>query len=245
VRRGETLSVIAAKYHTSVTALSRANNLKNINHIYVGMNLVIPRAGGDVPASAEPRTSSGSTAVASAPRPAAAKPAAYHTVVRGDTLSEVSTRYGVTMAQVKAWNGLDSSTIQLGQRLKVSAGTAPTASRSSTASTSTASRSHTVARGETLATIAKRYGMSTADLQRLNGIRDASHIEVGQTLKVSGSSGGTATASSQWSTVTVQRGDSLGAIAERNHCSVTELKSWNGLSSSVIQPGQKLKVKRG
>jgi membrane-bound lytic murein transglycosylase D len=254
VRRGETLSTIAAKYHTSVSTLSRANNLKNVNHIYVGMNLVIPRAGGTVPAAATPEASeprSTSTASASssaaAPRPTAART---HTVVRGDTLSGVADRYHVTLAELRAWNHLSGSTILVGQKLKVSAGSTSTASSSGSSgsgsgSAASTSRTHTVARGETLATIARRYGVSTSDLQRWNGIRDASHIEVGQKLKVGGSGGGTAAPSASWTTYTVQRGDSLGAIAERNGCTVSQLKTWNGLSSSVIQPGQKLKVRRG
>lgn len=253
VRRGETLSTIAAKYHTSVSALSRANNLKNINHIYVGMNLVVPRSGSDLPppatpsASSEPRStasssgsSSTSAAKASAPR------ATVHTVVRGDTLSGVADRYHVTVAELKSWNRLSGSTIMVGQKLKVSAGTSASGSATASASSgSSSSRTHVVARGETLATIARRYGVSTADLQRWNGIRDASHIEVGQKLKVGGSGGSTTASSGSWTTYTVQRGDSLGAIAERNGCTVSQLKSWNGLSSSVIQPGQKLKVRRG
>lgn len=248
VRRGETLSTIAAKYHTSVAELSRANHLKNVNHIYVGMNLTIPRAGGSVPASAEPARPAASSSVARAPAPAA-KPAAVHTVVRGDTLSGVADRYHVTTAQLQSWNHLSGSTILVGQRLKVSAGTsAPSGASSAPTATAAAapaaSRTHTVARGETLATIARRYGVTTADLQRWNGIRDAGHIEVGQRLKVGGGSAPAAPAAAGWTTVTVQRGDSLGAIAERNHCSVAELKTWNGLSTSVIQPGQKLKVKR-
>lgn len=246
VRRGETLSTIASKYHTSVTALSRANNLKNINHIYVGMNLTIPRAGGSVPASAEPERAS-SSSVAKAPA-AASKPATVHTVARGDTLSGVADRYHVTTTQLRQWNGLSSSTILVGQKLKVSAGSSGGGTTAAAASAPSSSRTHTVGRGETLASIARKYGVSTADLQKWNGIRDASHIEVGQRLKVGGGSGGGSVASASsgaWTTVTVQRGESLGVIAERHGCSVTELKSWNGLSSSVIQPGQKLKVKRG
>lgn len=41
---------------------------------------------------------------------------------------------------------------------------------------------------------------------------------------------------------TVRRGDSLGSIAKKNNCSVSDIKKWNNLRSSVIHPGQKLKV---
>jgi LysM repeat protein len=95
-----------------------------------------------------------------------------------------------------------------------------------------------------LSTIASRYGVSTSDLQKWNGISNPSSIYAGQVLVVKGgsaSSGGSS--SSGWTSYTVKSGDSLGAIASRYHCSVTELKSWNGLKSTVIQPGQKLKIK--
>ena len=87
-------------------------------------------------------------------------------------------------------------------------------------------------------------GPQPADLQRWNGISNAGHIEVGQKLKESGS-GAPSSASGDWTTYTVQRGDSLGIIATRYGCSVSELRSWNGLSGSVIQPGQKLRIPRG
>ena len=38
-------------------------------------------------------------------------------------------------------------------------------------------------------------------------------------------------------------GDTLGSIAERHDCTVSELKSWNGIKGTTIYPGQKLKIK--
>jgi len=248
VRRGETLSTIANKYNVGVTELSRANDLRNVNKIYVGMSLVIPGHGETV-AEATP-------AERKAPEPStppkATTPktqARYHTVVRGDTLSEIATRYGASVTQVKSWNGLSGSTIVPGQKLAVnSAASGGKGSTSSTASsgsgTSTAASKYTVRKGDTLSTIASRYGVSTSDLQKWNGISNPSSIYAGQVLVVKGgsaSSGGSS--SSGWTSYTVKSGDSLGAIASRYHCSVTELKSWNGLKSTVIQPGQKLKIK--
>ena len=45
VRRGETLSSIAARYGTTTQAIVRANGLPNPNYIYAGQRLVIPGAG--------------------------------------------------------------------------------------------------------------------------------------------------------------------------------------------------------
>ena len=83
--------------------------------------------------------------------------------------------------------------------------------------------------------------MSTSALQSWNSIRNPSHIQVGQTLTIKGGNAGAASA--EWKTYNVRSGDSLGKIASNNRCSVAELQQWNGLSGSVIHPGQKLKIR--
>ncbi|MEQ1506791.1 MAG: LysM peptidoglycan-binding domain-containing protein, partial [Myxococcota bacterium] len=272
VRRGETLSIIAGRYHTTVEAISHANQLKNVNRIVVGMNLVIPPGDGELPpavASSSTSKSSSTTSVASSskssrsassepapsearivaasmspeavlrpsssskaspPTPAPAKPKV-HVVVRGDTLAELAAKYGTTIGELKTMNNLRTSTIVVGQKLKVPG----------TASAVEAPEAvvHVVQRGETLTVIAKKYGVDADDLVSWNHLRDPSHVEVGQRLEVKG---GPAVA---WTTYVVQRGDSLSKIAIKYACSVDDLRSWNTLGSSVIQPGQKLKIKRG
>ena len=58
------------------------------------------------------------------------------------------------------------------------------------------------------------------------------------------SSGSSSAPAEKWTSYTVRSGDTLSEIAERHGCSVSDLKSWNGLRSSTIVPGQKLKVKK-
>ena len=101
---------------------------------------------------------------------------------KGENLSSIASKYGMTASQLKAANGLSSSKILVGQKLKLS-GSGGTSSSSSSRTTT-----HTVRRGESLGSIAKRYGVSTAQLQKDNGIRNASHIVVVQKLKVRGGS---------------------------------------------------------
>jgi len=223
VKRGESLSKIASRYGVSTVAISRANRLKNINRIYVGMRLVIPR-GGSVPPSSS-GSSSGSSKSKSSTK------VSVHTVRSGDTLSGIATRYGTSTSKLRALNGISGSRIMVGQKLKV---------RGSAKSTVATHRTslHTIRRGETLSGIASKYGTSTASLQKLNGIRNPSSIQSGQRIKVP------AGKSSSWSTYTVRGGDSLGKIASNKGCSVSELKQWNGLKSTTIHPGQKLKLKR-
>lgn len=234
VKSGETLSKIASRYGASVSAISSANGLKNVNRIVVGMTLSIPRGGSTPPAAVASSSSSrkSSRSSSSSSRPSV------HVVSRGETLSVIATRYGVSTTQLKSWNSIsNASHIQIGQRIALSSSGGGTSSAAS-------SVTHTVKRGETLSTIAGRYHVRTADLQTWNGIRNAAHITVGQKLKVYPSSGGTASASS-WTEYTVKRGDSLGKIATKHGCSVGQLQEWNSIRGSTIHPGQKIKVRRG
>jgi len=227
VRRGETLGRIAAKYGTSVSSITRANGLRNANRIYVGMSLRIPRGSGSAAVAAAASSSKSDGVARSSSRPRT------HTVRRGENLSSIAAKYGLKASQLQAYNGLSSSKILVGQKLKLSG-----SGSGSRGGTSTVT--HVVRKGESLGSISRRYGVSTAQLQKDNGIRNASHITVGQKLKVRGGSKG----SSATKTYTVQRGDSLGKIASKYGCTVSQLKAWNGLRSTTIQPGQKLVVKK-
>ena len=238
VRSGETLASIAERYHVSLTDLQRWNGIDNPSHIEVGQTLKV--SGG----------SSGSSSSSSAAAPAApAKPLFTYTVRSGDTLATIAERYKVGLSDLAKWNGIrDADEITVGATLKFFGGKAPSSSSSSSSSTPTY---YKVRSGDTLSVIADRYGVRLSDLQRWNGIGNASSIRVGQTLKIykgggpSSSSSSASSSSSSWTTYTVRSGDSLGAIASRFGVTVSELRSWNRLSSSTIYPGQKLKVKRG
>lgn len=97
--------------------------------------------------------------------------------------------------------------------------------------------SHRVARGESLWTIARRYGVTEADLRRANGI-SGSRILVGQELTIP--------AGAVPSTHRVARGESLWTIARRHGTTVEDLRQANGIGSSGrIVPGQELVIPAG
>lgn len=167
-----------------------------------------------------------------------------HTVRRGETLSLIARRYGVSTAALQQVNRIrNPNRIYPGTRLVIPVhGTVPP----DTALTAVAggrtsphhrvtSITHVVRRGETLSAIAARYGVSQSNLMRWNHIRNADRIRAGQRLKIYDST-------SHWTTYTVRRGDSLSAIARRYGCSVSDLKSWNHLTSSRIYAGQSLRL---
>lgn len=113
----------------------------------------------------------------------------------------------------------------------------------------------TVNSGDSLWTIAQKYGTTVANLQKLNGFSDSETlITVGQNLKVSGTATTTATQTTKTATTTsqvtvsanhvtytVKSGDSLYTIAQEYGVSVDSLRSSNNLNS-VLLPGQTLTI---
>ncbi len=89
-----------------------------------------------------------------------------YTVKSRDTLWSISQKYGVSVADIKNWNGLKSDVITVGQKLIVKNG----------------SRVHTVVKGDTLWSIAKKYNTSVAKLKADNGLK-SDNINPGQKLK--------------------------------------------------------------
>ena len=102
VKSGETLGGIAERYKTSVSNLRRMNGLGKSNLIRAGQRLKVP--GG-----------SGAVARSSGERPAV------HVVRRGDTLSGLARRYGVTVQALMDANDMASSRLRAGQKLKIPA----------------------------------------------------------------------------------------------------------------------------
>lgn len=101
-----------------------------------------------------------------------------------------------------------------------------------------ATSTYTVRSGDTLSSIASKFGTSYQALASLNGISNPNLIYVGQVLRVSGS----ASAGSVY--YTVRAGDNLSAIASRYGTSYQSIASLNGLANpNLIFAGQTLKIK--
>lgn len=192
---------------------------------------------------------------------------ATYTVVKGDSLWKIATKYNVSVANLKSWNNLKSDNIYIGQKLKVTAGSTSNTSKPNTGSntntskpsTSTNAKTYTVKKGDSLWKIATNNKVTIANLKSWNNLK-SDFIYPGQTLKVSasstssntntskpstGSSTNTSKPNTNAKTYTVKKGDSLWKIANQNKTTVTNLKSWNNLKSDNIYIGQKLKVSAG
>lgn len=126
------------------------------------------------------------------PTPGAKAPGSgSYTVVRGDTLSAIAHRLGVSVASLAQANSLSNpNRIFVGQRLTVpSSGGATTVTSTPNQASSAATSTYTVARGDTLGAIAKRFGTSVAALASANGISNPNRIWVGQQLTIPSASG--------------------------------------------------------
>ena len=117
VRRGDSLSVIAERYSTSVSELVAINQLRDRNAIRIGQVLLLPQQDGSIP----------NVVVSSGPQPIPAN--GEYEVRRGDTVSVIAERFRVPVATVLALNELDASgTIFPGQTLQLRGeGSAPPA----------------------------------------------------------------------------------------------------------------------
>jgi LysM repeat protein len=153
VKCGDTLTSIAARTGTTVWAIVRANGLRNPNYIWVGQVLIIPGPGGT-----PPPYGCGS----------------YYVVRRGDTLSQIGRLFGTSAWAIASANGLrNANYIWAGQRLYIPCGGGGAAWGRFV---------HIVRRGDTLYSIARRYGTCVQAIMRANGIRNANYIWVGQRL---------------------------------------------------------------
>ena len=113
-----------------------------------------------------------------------------HRVKRGETLSHIALRYGVSVRNIQRWNGIGTR-IREGQRLAIyTKGNGPATSSSSSSGKVNTSVSngyvmYTVRSGDNLWNIAKKFsGVSVNDLQRLNGLSTNSKIYPGKKLKI-------------------------------------------------------------
>jgi membrane-bound lytic murein transglycosylase D len=201
-------------------------------------------------------------------------PKIFYTVHRGDTVSTVARKLGVSQAELIAANKIKKNTLRVGQELVIERGStvrlatitdsaksqrvvtrdpsyvAPPLPPRQSRQTDLVDR-HVVREGETLWSIARKYGVSLKSLAAENKLGSNSGIAKGQKLWIPGARDtGTATlaATTPAAAATVQRvtyvvrvGDTLARIAKSFRVQVRDLLAWNKLPSAhTIKAGQKL-----
>ncbi len=197
------------------------------------------------------------------------------TARKGETLAAIARREGMAASQLAWFNpGVRRSAkgvLVAGQAIRIPEREVlafardvpnPVAERAVATGSLVRAGIHVVRPGESLGTIARRYGTTTARLKAVNGLR-GDRILAGQTLRVSGgtaaaratattrtaagrastAAGRGATAADRPATHVVRRGESLSGIAQRNGTTVARLKTLNGLRSDRLREGQRLRIR--
>ncbi|TXG07429.1 C40 family peptidase [Lactobacillus delbrueckii] len=110
-----------------------------------------------------------------------------YTVVKNDTLWDLSKKYGVSVSDLKKANGISGHLIYVGQKLQIptksTKATKTDKTSTSTSTVDTTSTTHTVVKGDTLWSLAKKYGVSVSALMKANNL-SSSTILIGQSLNL-------------------------------------------------------------
>jgi len=173
-----------------------------------------------------------------------------HLVRKGETLSGLGKKYGVSVTALREANPSlkGKKGPRAGQELVIPVGAA---ARWTDSDAPSGSRVHTVRSGETLSGIARRYRVTVAQLTEWNGLPRSGMIRTGQKLRLypgSASAGaGRATAAASSGTTgrthLVKKGETLSGLARRYGVSVQALQKANGLSSPRdLKAGQRIRI---
>jgi len=168
-----------------------------------------------------------------------------YTVAAGDTLGSIAAKFGTTADAIAQLNHMaDPNALVVGQQLQI-----PGAQSAGTTTTTTSSTTtYVVQAGDTLASIAKRFGTTVNQLAQLNNLTDPNIIILGQKLIVPSGTGATSTPAASTTpghgqTYTVQSGDTLMKIARKFGVTVQQLQTANKITNpDRIYPGQVLVI---
>ncbi len=174
-----------------------------------------------------------------------------YVVRKGDSLYTIAKKFRIDQSKIEEANSLDSVKLRPGDKLKIptkrtsggrqiSGNEVTESSRSArpVSGTMTSEPSaaqdppyHTVRKGDTLASIAKKYSLSVKDLKELNDLARTTKLKPGRQLLVKRTGP---------KTYTIRKGDTLSKIAKKCSVSAEELQDLNELESDDLKPGQKL-----
>lgn len=207
VQSGEVLSRIALRFEVSVDELKTWNGLES-DRLLVGQELRLEAPEDEAPA-AEPAEEAEADEAAEAAAEAEAMEA--RAAERAEARAEARAAEEAAEAQAQR----DAEETAIAARFD--------------------GEEHRVARGQTLTSIASRYGVSVSSLRALNPALDPSRLIVGRTVRVREESG-------RRVDYEVRRGDTLSRIATRHRVSVADLRRWNRNVRSGLRAGSTIRL---
>jgi membrane-bound lytic murein transglycosylase D len=195
VKKGETLSKVAAKYHVTSKNLMTWNKMKSQN-VMIGQKLRVNSPGKNM-VDDNVADNTGSENVKQPAHSQLVSPnAKYYVVKKGDNLSKIATTYKVTNEDLVTWNSLETNNLLVGQKIRVNAPSS--VNDSNTVAKNNPSKEpankpegdlklvyYTVKPGDTLWSISQKYSGVTIDqLKEWNKISGSTGLKVGQKIKV-------------------------------------------------------------
>ena len=279
VRRGDNLGEIANKYDVTIADIKKWNKLKS-NTVARGKNLKIITSESVVQTVRKATKSDNVTSEMKADNKQIAvsetktakddrgnkniktdtissNTAAFYIVQKGDNLSSIAKKNNVSVEEIKEWNHLSGTSIQLGTSLQVAKNEA-VANEQLASAPKMENVEYIVKKGDNLGAIAKKFGSSLDDLKQWNNLQDNT-IALGSSLIVAKSEVTTENkavaetfkkkdnlaSGSKKKDVNyyVKKGDSLYSIAKKYPgVSISDIKKWNDISAEDLKPGMKLKI---
>ncbi|HEX2867519.1 MAG TPA: LysM peptidoglycan-binding domain-containing protein [Ignavibacteriales bacterium] len=250
VKKNDNLTEIADLFNVRVSDLRNWNNISYTDAIHVGqaLNVYVPEEKKDYYASLDNQTQVEKRSLKNTQIKNNAKWVT-HRVRRGETLASISSKYNVTISQIKKWNGLHKNRIIGGTRLKILAesGSSYLAQNQKSNYKRSGLTRYKVRRGDTIGEIADRFGVTVQQLKRWNRL-PSNRIAAGKSLKIFGNEttaslgDNLSKASATLNYYKIKPGDAISNIADRYHVSVANLKKWNKLNSNRITAGRTLKI---
>ncbi len=257
VVRGDTLYRISRHYGSTVSEIIQWNHLYPPYNLSVGQRLQVNSS--NQWGKKEKRDTS--QIKKTTPR----HNTGYHTVARGDTVFSISRNYGYNVSEIADWNNLyQPYSLSVGQQLRVyppsnvrlgyRQTTLTTSQRNTHAGNNV--KSHLVAQGDTLYSIAKRYGKTVSQIIRWNHLRSPYTLLVGQRLQFYQTTSRQRSDKKQRSYKKrnykkrssrnyhlTKRGDTLNNLATMYGVSMYDLSNWNGIGAPyTLYPGQRLLI---
>lgn len=254
VQNGDSLTSVADQFDLNMRDLAEWNGLSVTSNLLRGQKLTlvepkgqprpVPRNDNRTEGRIESRADSRVTNSSESRTPVAVQS---YTVKKGEHLTLLAERYGMTNAQLAALtpNLTPTTALQVGQRInvprnmpqstRIAAIATPVIDQPVVVAKFLKTKTYVVQAGDNLTQIAQRHDMSVSDLAALNNLTSVSGVHSGQRLKVAAIQGEKPTS------YRVQNGDTLSSIAARFGLKQGYLASLNNLSvNSQVQRGQVL-----
>jgi len=192
VQRGESLTSIAKKYNVSLADLADWNGIERNTNVRMGQTLklrqgaaIASKSNGaakkDLAANDTKSSRNGKRAVTTT-----STRFETHKVRKGESLTSIADRYGVSVDDLKAWNGKDTKGgLQAGAALKIYSETSAKGdTRRTSRAAKTSVKKYTVRKGDSMAEIANKFGVSLKDLKKNNPKLSEKTIKAGQTVTI-------------------------------------------------------------